>query len=241
MKMSTKAKSNNNDIWELRNEEWEENVRYLKETLTPRALAYFVPILDMGREQCKSVIEVNEDFFSSTYLSNIRTDLLTFSIMRLFDKKHLPQNFPYLVEPTTINRKNRYVVPMLKIGNIDINILKAYRRNRVDDNDRKYLKKRCTGNEVLRGQLDLFDNNSEKSRLHGVVTYNIDKNWDGYNFIDLTFFGPNLREIIVKVDLLKTLHIYEGINKIDTKQSLVDDENIKQEIQNELNRMLRNK
>ena len=240
MIMSTKDKSNN-DIWELKNEEWEENIKYVKETLTPRRLAYFVPILDTGREQCKSVIELNSEYYSTPYFGNIKTDLLTFSIMRLFDKKYLPINFPYVVEPTIINKRNRYVAPILKIGNIDINILKAYKRNRIDDNDRKYLKKRCKGNEVLRGQLDLFDDNSENSHLHGVVTYNISRNWDKYNFIDLTFFGPNLREVIVKVDLLKTLHIYGGDNNIDTKQSLVDDENLRQEIQNELNKMIRNK
>lgn len=108
--MSTKAEFNSNDIWELKNKEWEESVRYVKETLTPRALAYFVPILDIGREQCKSVIELNKPYYSSPYFGNVGTVLLTFSIMRLFDRKYLPKDFPYVVEPTTINKRNRYVV-----------------------------------------------------------------------------------------------------------------------------------
>lgn len=230
MKMSTKT----NDIWEMKNKEWEQNVEYVKQTLTPRTLAYFTPILDMGREQCKSVIKLNTEFYSSPYFKNIRTELLTFSIMRLFDEKYLPKNFPYNVEPTTINRINRYTTPILNIGNIDINILKAYRRNKVDTNDRDYLKNRCKGNLILKGQLDLFGNNSEISRLHGVITYNIDKSWDKYNFIDLTFFDPTLKEVIVKVDLLKTLQIY-GNDDIDKVQkSLVDEEDLRQEIENEL-------
>jgi hypothetical protein len=234
MKTSTETTFKTNDIWELKNKEWEENIKYIKQTLTPRALAYFTPILDMGREQCKSVIDLNTEFYSSPYFTNIRTELLTFSIMRLFDKKYLPKNFPYKVEPTTINRINKYTVPMLNIGNIDINILKSHRRNRIDNNDRNYLKQRCKGNNILKGQLDLFSDNVEMSRLHGIITYNIDNNWDKYKFIDLTFFDSTLKEVILKVDLLKTLQIYgsDGI-EIDQK-SLVNEEDIRQEIKNEL-------
>jgi hypothetical protein len=122
---------------------------------------------------------------------------------------------------------------MLRIRNIDINIIKSYRRNRIDNNDRNYLKQRCKGNEVLKGQLDFFNDNLEESNLHGIVTYNIDKNWDEYNFVDLTFFDHTLKNIIVKVDLLKTLQIYGADDKEVSKESLVNMEDLRKEIQNE--------
>ncbi|WP_406242004.1 hypothetical protein ACF3M2_13935 [Tissierella carlieri] len=234
MKMSTGTTFKTNDIWELKNKEWKENIDYVRQTLTPRALAYFIPILDMGREQCKSIIELNTNFYSSPYFTNIRTELLTFSIMRLFDEKYLPKNFPYKVEPTTINRINKYTTPILNIGNIDINLLKAYSRNRVDARDRDYLKNRCKGNNVLKGQLDLFNDDGKVSRLHGVVTYNLDNNWDNFKFIDLAFFDSTLKEVIVKVDLLKTLQIYGSDDISKEQKSLVNEEDLRQEIQNEL-------
>jgi len=233
MNMSTRPSFKHDDIWELKNEEWKQNVEYVKQTLTPRALAYFIPILDMGKEQCKSIIRLNTDFYSSPYFGNIKTELLTFSIMRLFDEKYLPRNFPYTVESVEINKLNKYKTPMLRIRNIDINIIKSYRRNRIDNNDRNYLKQRCKGNEVLKGQLDFFNDNLEESNLHGIVTYNIDKNWDEYNFVDLTFFDHTLKNIIVKVDLLKTLQIYGADDKEVSKESLVNMEDLRKEIQNE--------
>lgn len=239
MKMSTVTKVEKNNIWQVKNEEWEQNVEYVKQTLTPRALAYFTPILDMGREQCKSIISLNTDFYSSPYFNNIRTPLLTFSIMRLFDERYLPNNFPYKVEPTTINSINNYTTPILNIGNIDINILKAYKRNKIDSKDRKYLKQRCKGNVALKGQLDLFNENRKISSLHGVVTYKIAKDWNKYEFIDLTFFDPTLKEVIVKVDLLKTLQIYSNDYVNIYKESLVDVENLRQDIQNELEELIR--
>jgi len=80
---------------------------------------------------------------------------------------------------------------------------------------------------------DFFYDNLEESNLHGIVTYNIDNNWDEYNFVDLTFFDHTLKNIIVKVDLLKTLQIYGADDKEVSKESLVNMEDLRKEIQNE--------
>lgn len=214
-----------------------EKRNYIDSVLDDKTLGWLFPALETGQATCRAFMDLNDEFFNcSDFLNTVPGHLLSYSINKqLFNQCLLPSS-PFELNKEQINNRNKYCIPVLKRNNITVSIMRSSNRKTIENNDIVYLKKKCTRNNELDGQISMFESDiCDAANYHGVLLYGTNKYWEGIGFADIVFFDSKLKHMHHSLDLIDKLHIYESsMSSEDKKKSILNAQNIIKDLKTQM-------
>lgn len=214
-----------------------EKKEYIETVLDDRTLGHLYPILEVGQIASRDFFNKNSDFFDvPEFLNNVPGHILTYCINKQLAPSKIPQRFPFRVTCEEINKNNKNCAPFLKKGLVSISILRCRNRGKLDSSDKNYLKRKCKSNNILDGQLTIFEEKcSSDEAIHGVLIYGSQRATGGFEFADIVFFDSTLRNVIFSIDIMDKLKIYRSqIDDGEKQKNLLNAENLIKEVKREM-------
>lgn len=184
-----------------------ENKEYINTILNDTVLNWLYPVLESGQVMCREFIKTNQSFFDcDEYLNVLPGTLLTYCISKQMKNQCLLTDSPFELVKEEINNRNGYAIPILKIENINISLMRSAQRWTIENVNKKYLIDKCSKNISLDHQIRLFDLDwLSDDPYHGVLLYGVDKLFEEINFADIVFFDRNLKAVRHSLNLIQTV------------------------------------
>lgn len=159
-------------------------------------------ILYVGITAYDRIVQEDEKLRKSSFFSNIKSRLLTFSIYRQFEKDMLGKSFPLKVE---IKKVNNFGYNSLTLSNKRAKISLATTHNSISlPSKSKYRVKECANNyrfaTQLKFNLDQDSYNEEPAQVYIIIGFNIKEGL--LNHLNLMIPDENMNSIINNFDLL---------------------------------------